>query len=74
MSSLYSWLLIADIMPEALIPTEDITIRGHVTWVGTTSIEVSMNVEQVQNGNVIPALAAKFVIVARDPMNKRYIL
>ncbi|ELT98028.1 hypothetical protein CAPTEDRAFT_123067 [Capitella teleta] len=60
-----------DIMPEALIPSQDITICGHVTWVGSTSVEVSMHVEQVQNGAIIPAVAAKFVMVARDPQKNR---
>ena len=37
----------SDTKANALLPEADIIIRGHVTWAGKTSLEVSMSVEQV---------------------------
>uniref|UniRef100_A0A8C7LB76 Acyl-CoA thioesterase 9 n=1 Tax=Oncorhynchus kisutch TaxID=8019 RepID=A0A8C7LB76_ONCKI len=44
---------------------------GHVTWVGKTSIEAKMHMSQYHGGAYTPVLDATFVMVARDPENKR---
>ena len=51
-------------------PEKDVIIRGHVTWVGKTSIEVTMNVKQELDGVWHKILEARFLMVARDPQNK----
>ncbi|KAK2144553.1 hypothetical protein LSH36_748g02081 [Paralvinella palmiformis] len=52
-------------------PDRDILIRGHVSWVGSTSIEVSMDVDQkTKNGGWEKQLDAKFLMVARNPQTK----
>ncbi len=47
-------------------------MRGHVTWVGKTSIEATMEVDQkgheLNEWNTVTK--ARFVMVSRDPMNK----
>jgi len=53
-----------------LLPDKDIYLRGHVTWAGSTSMEVTMEVEQEQNGVLGKILEARFLMVARDPHNK----
>ena len=45
----YVFTYFEGICPEALRPDADIIIRGHVTWVGSTSLEIAMNVEQVKS-------------------------
>lgn len=50
---------------------KDIFIRGHVTWVGSSSMEISMSVEQEHNGVLNQVIAANFLMVARDPVSKR---
>ncbi|XP_060090062.1 acyl-coenzyme A thioesterase 9, mitochondrial isoform X3 [Heteronotia binoei] len=52
-------------------PDCDIKFTGNVTWVGRTSMEVKMHVLQLQNDVYCPVLDATFVMVARDPENKR---
>ncbi|XP_048348723.1 acyl-coenzyme A thioesterase 9, mitochondrial isoform X1 [Sphaerodactylus townsendi] len=52
-------------------PDCDIKFTGNVSWVGRTSMEVKMHMLQLQNGNYCPLLDATFVMVARDPENKR---
>ncbi|VDN04140.1 unnamed protein product [Thelazia callipaeda] len=50
---------------------EDIYMQGFVSWVGRSSLEVSMQL--VQNSNSVPNkfLQSKFVMVARDLEGKR---
>ncbi len=38
---------VADFKEKVVRPDQDIDIKGHVSWVGSTSLEVSMRVEQV---------------------------
>nr|XP_056717851.1 acyl-coenzyme A thioesterase 9, mitochondrial isoform X1 [Euleptes europaea]XP_056717852.1 acyl-coenzyme A thioesterase 9, mitochondrial isoform X1 [Euleptes europaea] len=52
-------------------PDCDIKFTGNVSWVGRTSMEVKMHVLQLQNDVYCPVLDATFVMVARDPENKR---
>ncbi|XP_033099191.1 acyl-coenzyme A thioesterase 9, mitochondrial-like isoform X2 [Anneissia japonica] len=48
----------------------DIKMTGNVTWTGRTSMQVSMNLMQVQGGVMRNKLNAVFLMVARDPANK----
>merc|ERR1712168_322646 len=51
--------------PQQLSAEHDIYIRGHVSFAGTSSMEVTMVVDQFSE----PLLEAKFLMVARDPYN-----
>jgi len=48
-------------------PNYDVTMRGHVSWVGKTSIEVAMVMSQFGRD----FLATKFLMVARDASGKK---
>ncbi|XP_061661660.1 acyl-coenzyme A thioesterase 9, mitochondrial-like isoform X3 [Syngnathoides biaculeatus] len=61
----------ADMRQQVIYPDCDIKFTGHVTWVGKTSIEAKMHMTQYRNGAYSPVLDATFVMVARDPENKR---
>ncbi|NXD21571.1 ACOT9 thioesterase, partial [Spelaeornis formosus] len=52
-------------------PDCDIKFTGNVSWVGKTSMEVKMHMLQLHDGDYNPVLDATFVMVARDPENKR---
>ncbi|XP_041255733.1 acyl-coenzyme A thioesterase 9, mitochondrial isoform X5 [Onychostruthus taczanowskii] len=52
-------------------PDCDIKFTGNVSWVGKTSMEVRMHMLQLHDGDYSPVLDATFVMVARDPENKR---
>ncbi|XP_035397972.1 acyl-coenzyme A thioesterase 9, mitochondrial isoform X4 [Cygnus atratus] len=52
-------------------PDCDIKFTGNVSWVGKTSMEVKMHMLQLHDGDYCPVLDATFVMVARDPENKR---
>ncbi|KAM4905274.1 acyl-coenzyme A thioesterase 9, mitochondrial isoform 2-T2 [Sylvia borin] len=52
-------------------PDCDIKFTGNVSWVGKTSMEVKMHMLQLHDGDYSPVLDATFVMVARDPENKR---
>ena len=43
---------------------------GHVTWVGKSSAESTLYLEQVRDGEWRKVTEAKFVLVARDPLNR----
>ncbi|XP_061661668.1 acyl-coenzyme A thioesterase 9, mitochondrial-like isoform X10 [Syngnathoides biaculeatus] len=60
-----------DMRQQVIYPDCDIKFTGHVTWVGKTSIEAKMHMTQYRNGAYSPVLDATFVMVARDPENKR---
>ena len=46
-------------------------LRGHVTWVGKSSMEATMEVEQQdESNNWRTVTKARFVMVSRDPLNK----
>lgn len=56
----------------SLVPTQDIKISGHVTWVGKSSAESTLVLEQKRdNGDWEKVTDAQFVLVARDPMNTK---
>jgi len=48
----------------------DIRMSGHVTYVGKTSAESTLHLEQLINGNWVMVTKATFVLVARDPLNR----
>ncbi|NWI85148.1 ACOT9 thioesterase, partial [Pitta sordida] len=54
-----------------IYPDCDIKFTGNVSWVGKTSMEVKMHMLQLHDGDYSPVLDATFVMVARDPENKR---
>ncbi|XP_036414577.1 acyl-coenzyme A thioesterase 9, mitochondrial-like isoform X3 [Colossoma macropomum] len=60
-----------DMRKNIIYPDCDIKFTGHVTWVGKTSIEAKMHMTQFHDGAYSPVLDATFVMVARDPENKR---
>ncbi|KAG7524606.1 hypothetical protein JOB18_014388 [Solea senegalensis] len=60
-----------DMRQHVVYPDCDIKFTGHVTWVGRTSIEATMHMLQYRDGVYAPVLDATFVMVARDPENKR---
>ncbi|XP_077480774.1 acyl-coenzyme A thioesterase 9, mitochondrial-like isoform X2 [Stigmatopora argus] len=60
-----------DMRQHEIYPDCDIKFTGHVTWVGSTSIEATMHMTQYRQGQYSPVLDATFVMVARDPQNKR---
>ncbi|XP_071399260.1 acyl-CoA thioesterase 9, tandem duplicate 1 isoform X1 [Centroberyx affinis] len=60
-----------DMRKHVIYPDCDIKFTGHVTWVGKTSIEAKMHMSQYHDGAYSPVLDATFVMVARDPENKR---
>ncbi|XP_042561687.1 acyl-CoA thioesterase 9, tandem duplicate 1 isoform X2 [Clupea harengus] len=60
-----------DMRKNIIYPDCDIKFTGNVTWVGKTSIEAKMHMSQYHNGAYSPVLDATFVMVARDPENKR---
>jgi hypothetical protein len=46
------------------------TYAGHVTWVGRSSAESTVNLEQKVEGKWEQVTTARFVLVARDPLNR----
>ena len=59
-------------------PDEDIKLSGHVTWVGKSSAESTLNVHQRRRGKREggeescweKVMEARFVLVARDALNQ----
>ncbi|TKR73371.1 hypothetical protein L596_020687 [Steinernema carpocapsae] len=49
---------------------QDIEMHGHVSWVGRSSMEITMKLQQMPNdcSDPLHVLTAKFVMVSRDPM------
>ncbi|XP_007541401.1 acyl-coenzyme A thioesterase 9, mitochondrial isoform X1 [Poecilia latipinna] len=60
-----------DMRQHVIYPDCDIKFTGQVTWVGRSSIEAKMHMSQYRDGAYAPVLDATFVMVARDPGNKR---
>ena len=55
-----------------LSPEADIKMSGHVTWVGRSSAESTLILEQQRDdGNWEKVTEASFVLVARDPLNTK---
>ncbi|KHN86298.1 Acyl-coenzyme A thioesterase 9, mitochondrial [Toxocara canis] len=51
--------------------TSDILMEGHVSWVGRSSLEVSMHLSQQLQGCRVDFLSAKFITVSREPSGER---
>lgn len=51
-------------------PDCDIRMSGHVTWVGKSSAESTLHLEQLIDGQWVKITQALFVLVARDPLNR----
>ncbi|XP_034611100.1 acyl-coenzyme A thioesterase 9, mitochondrial isoform X3 [Trachemys scripta elegans] len=64
---------LGDLCKKVIYPDCDIKFTGNVSWVGKTSMEVKMHMLQagLHDGTYSPVLDATFVMVARDPENKR---
>ncbi|XP_077987731.1 acyl-coenzyme A thioesterase 9, mitochondrial-like [Glandiceps talaboti] len=61
-----------DLQAKSIVPNKDIKLSGQVTWAGATSLEVTMNVEQIgDDGTWSQVMDASFVMVSRDPQNQR---
>uniref|UniRef100_A0AAX7SL94 HotDog ACOT-type domain-containing protein n=1 Tax=Astatotilapia calliptera TaxID=8154 RepID=A0AAX7SL94_ASTCA len=60
-----------DMRQHVIYPDCDIKFTGHVTWVGKSSIEAKIHMSQYRDGAYASVLDATFVMVARDPGNKR---
>uniref|UniRef100_A0A915AKY9 HotDog ACOT-type domain-containing protein n=1 Tax=Parascaris univalens TaxID=6257 RepID=A0A915AKY9_PARUN len=54
-----------------ILPTTDIIMEGHVSWVGRSSLEVSMHLSQEIQGSRRDFLSAKFITVSREPSGDR---
>lgn len=52
----------------------DLRMSGHVSWVGKTSMEVSLIVETKKENEWETALITNFVMAARDPVTKKAIV
>ena len=50
--------------------TQDIIMKGHVTWSGRSSLEIGMWLSQ----NEEPVMDAQFVMVARDAATMKYVI
>lgn len=48
----------------------DIRISGHVTWAGSSSMECSLKLEQLVDEEWEKFTEARFLMVARDPLNR----
>jgi len=48
----------------------DIRISGHVTWAGSSSMECTLNLEQLVDDEWEKFTEARFLMVARDPLNR----
>ncbi|RLW07665.1 hypothetical protein DV515_00003627 [Chloebia gouldiae] len=64
-------ICLVDLCQKIIHPDCDIKFTGNVSWVGKTSMEVRMHMLQLHDGDYSPVLDATFVMVARDPENKR---
>ncbi|GFS10267.1 acyl-coenzyme A thioesterase 9, mitochondrial [Elysia marginata] len=55
----------------ALSSKKDINARGNVTWVGKSSMECSMYMEQEIDGESHQFLSAKYLFAARNPLTQK---
>ena len=74
-SSASPWTIVTGLVDQidftgTLRPDCDIRMSGHVTWVGKTSAESTLHLEQLVDGQWIKLTEALFVLVARDPLNR----
>ncbi|KAI0231118.1 Acyl-coenzyme A thioesterase 9, mitochondrial [Lamellibrachia satsuma] len=60
-----------DIHVGGVLLESDVHLRGHVTWVGRTSMEITMRAEQRSAGQCRRLIDANFTMVATDPTGQR---
>ncbi|XP_064413304.1 acyl-CoA thioesterase 9, tandem duplicate 1 isoform X1 [Latimeria chalumnae] len=60
-----------DMRKNVIYPDRDVKFTGNVTWAGKTSMEITIHMFQYHDGACSPVLEATFVMVARDPENKK---
>lgn len=53
-----------------LSPNKDVKLSGHVTWVGKSSMEITMILEQELDSRITQMLSARFLMVARNPVTE----
>ncbi|XP_061163279.1 acyl-coenzyme A thioesterase 9, mitochondrial-like isoform X1 [Saccostrea echinata] len=54
-----------------IVPDMDVKMTGNVTWVGKSSMEVTMKLQQEVNSAIQTILIAKFLMVSRNPATKK---
>jgi len=59
-----------DIVKREIRSDCDIRISGHVTWVGTSSVETTLHLHQKVDNDWLKVTEAVFVMVARCPLNR----
>ena len=64
------WMIVTGLVDQidftgVLRPDCDIRISGHVTWVGQSSAETTLHLEQAFDGSWVKITEAKFVLIAR---------
>lgn len=59
-----------DMVKRQIKANENIRISGNVSWVGKTSMESTLKLHQMRNGQWQELIKARFVMVARDPLNR----
>ena len=64
------WMIVTGLVDQidftgVLRPDCDIRISGHVTWVGQSSAETTLHLEQAFDGSWVKITEARFVLVAR---------
>ncbi|PRP81190.1 hypothetical protein PROFUN_02024 [Planoprotostelium fungivorum] len=52
-----------------LMPDQDLVLRGQVTWVGRSSMEIEISANSTHDN--APSIVAVFTMVATDPMTKK---
>ncbi|XP_031555177.1 acyl-coenzyme A thioesterase 9, mitochondrial-like [Actinia tenebrosa] len=60
-----------DLYEQSILPDHDIQISGNVTWVGRSSMKVSMDLKQDRDDGLFHILDACFLMVSRDVKNAR---
>jgi hypothetical protein len=65
------YIFVPDLREKLILSDCDMKLTGQVTWVGKTSMEVTMNLLQEQKKRKwFQLLTAKFLMVARDQNKK----
>lgn len=60
-----------EISKQRIVPDKDVKMTGQVTWAGTSSLEITMHLEQAIESSWAKILVAKFLMVARNPATKK---
>ena len=54
-----------------MMQLQDIKMMGHVTWVGKSSVESTLELFQLRDGEWVHVTEATFVMVVRDALNRQ---